>query len=296
MELEEYSAQQQAITAALVAFILRVFSPYRYASLSKVGWLSLLRFVYPQVEHARMQAAILGRKFYDAQRAQHTNEAGRHDSLLPSYKFAWFVEDMEPERAAMMKPGASESAVSRVGLRAAKVVENGGRRSVLRAVETDPFTVRWARVATGRETCAFCLALISRGPVYLSADTAGLDLDDTSATQLFQRSLGIGESARLAAKELDESMTEWHTGCDCKAVPVFDRTNWPGRDEWKRAESVWIKYSKLVDNDPELLNPQNGNQHTKGKRSWSRSEAIIAAMRRGIEQGDLDMRDYAAAA
>ena len=37
-----------------------------------------------------------------------------------------------------------------------------------------------------------------------------------------------------------DNIEEWHTGCDCIAVPVFDLQNWPGRDQAARALQLWI--------------------------------------------------------
>src|SRR5699024_4357875 len=91
----------------------------------------------------------------------------------------------------------------------------------------------WARVATGAETCAWCLMLVSRGPVYHEASTAGLDLPDEEAIE------AIGRGA-----DLSEFMDRWHPNCDCKVVPVFDENDWPGREAWKAAEEKWIDASR----------------------------------------------------
>lgn len=54
--------------------------------------------------------------------------------------------------------------------------------------------VRFARVPSGAETCAFCMMLSGRGFVYHSAKTAG-------------------------------EQSHYHRGCDCKIVPGFDEDN-----------------------------------------------------------------------
>ena len=58
-------------------------------------------------------------------------------------------------------------------------------------VRNDPLNPRFARVPTGEKTCDFCLMLASRGPVYLSEESAG-------------------------------AFTQFHAHCDCKVVPFFD--------------------------------------------------------------------------
>lgn len=55
----------------------------------------------------------------------------------------------------------------------------------------DPDRPRFARVPQGERTCDFCLMLASRGPVYLTAESAG-------------------------------AYTKFHVHCDCKVVPFWD--------------------------------------------------------------------------
>lgn len=52
-----------------------------------------------------------------------------------------------------------------------ELVKQPARSTMARSAQAND--VRWARVPTGAETCAFCLMLASRGFVYGSAETAG---------------------------------------------------------------------------------------------------------------------------
>jgi hypothetical protein len=287
MTAEEYAAAQAAISAAQVSVVLQLAAIFQPPMLSLVDWERFLDLLFPYVEDARRQSAELGRRFYDAQREQHGPDLPRHDVPIVGYRREWFSDAMEAARHEFSRPGASEHALARVALRAVREVENGGRRQILRAVDTDRVVQGWARVATGRETCAFCLMLISRGPVYRSAEGAGLDAVDVTAQELFER----GDDEALA-----ELMDDWHEGCDCRVVPVFDRASWPGRDAYQRAEDIWKTYSRMVDNDPKLWIPRNGNQRGPNDRTWSRSEAVMAAIRRAFYNGEIDMSDYAIAA
>lgn len=70
--------------------------------------------------------------------------------------------------------------------------------------------VGYARVMTGRETCAFCAMLASRGPVY-SEDTATRRKDGG----------------------------RYHDGCDCIAVLVVEGQPWPGQKEYERLQEQW---------------------------------------------------------
>lgn len=57
-------------------------------------------------------------------------------------------------------------------------------------VRNDPDRPRFARVPIGEKTCDFCLMLASRGPVYLTEESAG-------------------------------AFTKFHAHCDCKVVPFW---------------------------------------------------------------------------
>lgn len=92
----------------------------------------------------------------------------------------------------------------------------------------------WARVATGAETCGWCLMLVSRGPVFRSAKSAGASVNNRDAMQM------------VGAQEFNvaEHMNAWHPGCDCKIVPVFDLEDWNGMDQHKAAEEMWREVTR----------------------------------------------------
>ena len=57
--------------------------------------------------------------------------------------------------------------------------------------QLDPDQPRFARVPQGEKTCDFCLMLASRGPIYLTAESAG-------------------------------AFTKYHAHCDCKVIPFWN--------------------------------------------------------------------------
>lgn len=236
MNLQEYATRQGSITARLIALILQYAGFFRQPRLTSRDWEGLLDLLYPYVDDARRESAELGREFFDQQNTEHTGTFEPID--LAAYRREWFSEAMFPAREALSRIDAPESALAELALRAAKEVENGSRKTIIRAVKADPesrVVQGWARVATGRETCGFCMMLVSRGPVYSSAREAGLEADDTAAIDL----LDAGD-----AQALDELRTRWHPGCDCKVVPVFDRADWPGRSEFLEAKALWAEVTK----------------------------------------------------
>lgn len=285
MTVEEYAQAQAALSAEFVVQALQLATQFQSLSLNELDWLFFLQILFPIVQAFRRRSSELGRQFYDEERESHLPDKPRHDMFLGEYHQEWFIEDMFPAMEDFLELDASDDALSNVILRATKSVENGARTQVIRSVGSDPLNVRWARVATGRETCEFCLTMISRGPVYRSARKAGLNLDDVDAEELFQQGFNDTEAVKALMKR-------WHPGCDCLAVPVFDRNDWPGMKQFKKAQDLWIKYSKMVDNNPSMRTPQNGNQWGPNNRKWSRSEAVMAAIRRALYNGDINMRDY----
>ncbi|MGW3888898.1 VG15 protein [Micromonospora chokoriensis] len=77
-----------------------------------------------------------------------------------------------------------------------RLVLQPARQTIADSVDEDPADARWARVPSGRTTCAFCRLLASRGAVYHSEETAG----------------GLANG--------------YHGECDCVPTPV-----WPGEQE-----------------------------------------------------------------
>lgn len=297
MTPEEYAAAQYLITAGIATYVQRVATFFMVPSLGPREWLDFLRMIFPEVQKRYNQSAELGRRFYDAQRKQHHPELLRNERLLSELKFEWFVQNMTPAKKDMSRADSPPSAAAKAAMSAVREVEMAGRRQVLGAVKNDaePVLQGWARVATGRETCAFCLMLISRGVelnhkgnlAYRAAETSGINLDDVTAISAFNEAGGDPATfLKNLREDSKDNVEEWHTGCDCIAVPVFDLENWPGRDQAARALQLWIdagwEAKKLID---------SGESRTKNT-----GKETLNALRRRISGGDFSMSDYAAAA
>jgi hypothetical protein len=124
------------------------------------------------------------------------------------------------------------------------------RKPQLRSVKTTLDVRGWARVATGDETCAWCLMLVSRGPVYSSAATAGLskEYSDEEFVDLYNRYEQENYAKKLTDKgENGASMVDqWHAGCDCLIVPVFNKKTWFGNPAKDRALDLWKEATKAA--------------------------------------------------
>lgn len=284
MTPDEYAAQQAVISAAIARFAIQIGELFAMPALKVADWLRLLELLFPEIERRRTESADLARAFYDSQREAYHPDLPRNDRPLEGTEFREFVSNMEPVRQRLSREDSQQDAVAALALRAVREVENAGRQQIIHAVSNDPETqvVRgWARVATGRETCAWCLMLISRGPVYMGADRAGLDLDDTSAQQMI-----------AAGEDVSDYMEQWHAGCDCKVVPVFDRSDWFGKEAADRALELWNDATREA-----VRLEDKGLVHPSGKKKgqpFTRNELAINALRRRLEHGEIEMSEFAA--
>ncbi|QJD51807.1 capsid maturation protease [Mycobacterium phage VC3] len=292
------------ITAGVSVYVQRFASLFTGPALAIGEWLRLLQVLFPEIQRRYAEAAALGRDFYDSQRRLHHPELPRNERLRSELQWEWFVRNMEPARKGMSQADSPRAAVNKLTLAAVREVEMAGRRQIIGAVKNDfdlekfnetagrssdyrPQERRpvrgWARVATGRETCAWCLMLISRGPEYLSADSGGLHLDTETVVDLWNEA---GRDLAKFREETKEHTEEWHAGCDCLVVPVFDVENWPGKAAQERATQLWIDAGHEADR---LI--ASGEA-----RSKNTNKETLNALRRRLARGEFAMSDYALAA
>ncbi|AHB29711.1 capsid maturation protease [Mycobacterium phage Graduation] len=292
MSPEEYAAAQLLISAAVVRHVRNVAGFFAQPALTMFDWLRLLDLLFPEIQRRRTEASVLARRFYDSQRAQHHPDLPRNDRPLEGTTFEKFVENMDPARERMQQADTRGDALTHLTLRAVREVENAGRQQIIHAVENDPeprVLRGWARVATGRETCAWCLMLISRGPTYVRAETAGLDLDTEHALELFENN-----DQETYFADIGGEIKQWHTGCDCKVIPVFRNEDWFGKEAADRALDLWGDATKEA-----IALEDKGLVHKSGKNKgqpFTRNELAINALRRRLERGEISAQQYAALA
>ncbi|QBP30495.1 capsid maturation protease [Mycobacterium phage Charm] len=295
MNPEQYAAAQYAISAGLANYVSRFANLFKGPLLSPAEWLRLLQFLFPEVERRYNESAALARNFYDSQRERHHPALQRNERLTGELKFEWFVQNMEPARKKLSQADAPTAAVNNLALTVVREVEMAGRRQIIGAVKNDPETrilQGWARVATGRETCAWCLMLISRGAelnhkgnfAYSSAQSAmGINLDDETVIDLLDEA---GWDLEKFREDTKDDIEEWHTGCDCIAVPVFDVQNWPGMAAAKEAQRLWIAAGKEAS---ALIKSGDARTNNTNKET-------LNALRRSLSRGDISIPSYAFAA
>lgn len=134
-------------------------------------------------------ASSLAARFYDEQAAESGLELD--DAVTEvSYDAQWASDKMH-WAAGLLEKGNVDGFVNA----ATGVMANSMRRSLNETIMANAKRdkeagVRFARVPTGRETCAFCFMLATRGAVYHTRTSAG-------------------------------EMGQYHSHCDCKIVPGF---------------------------------------------------------------------------
>lgn len=259
MNLEQMEKEQRDNVRVTVSQSLTLLGAFKNRQVSLNLWQAILRLLWPVVKSASVRSGTLARDFYDSERSRVFPTAPRHDFFLAELSFEQFVEHMHDLYPSFRRKNTLDHEINRAGLRIAKEIESTARFTMRNAIETpDPWFeglddfeedddepderpsvvfedaddfeitqssqeeidrrraayfkknvgVAWARVATGLETCGWCLTLVSRGPVYHSKETAG-------------------------------GNWEFHDGCDCKVVPVFDLENWDGRERYLAAQEMW---------------------------------------------------------
>jgi hypothetical protein len=176
-------------------------------------------------------------------------------------------------------------------------------RPKLRSVQTANDVQGWARVATGDATCAWCLMLVSRGPVYHGAVTAGLsrDMSETAYVRMYN----TYDLATYGEKITEQGLfDEWHDGCDCIVVPVFNKKNWFGQDAEKRALNLWTDATKAAAKELEAnpdkkyysrLGPKRGSRRAQpGWYPTTLNREAQNQLRKKINAGEITSQEWAA--
>lgn len=128
-------------------------------------FLPLLAATYGEV------SATAAADFYDASRAD-SDARGRYTATLPALQARTPVRRNVKWATDPLFGGDMESAVGRMLAVTDEAALQEGRNTIMHNAQRDPARPRFARIPVG-ETCAWCLMLASRGPVYRSAESAG---------------------------------------------------------------------------------------------------------------------------
>lgn len=214
MDPDEYRNRSLTIAAATAAYVRSIFS-FLPAGVDLTTWRRFIATIYPEVMGGRLDTFNLATEFYDSQRPRN---APPIEHIERSYPPQRLEKALRPARARLVGLEEFEAEERRLAAEQAEAISaehtiNAGRQNVEDSVKNDRAALGWARVSSGAETCAFCTMLVSRGPVYKNQRTASFR----------------------------ENGEPYHPNCDCIAVPVFDRNDWPGRDTYIEAQRLWYE-------------------------------------------------------
>ena len=210
MDLNSYSRQTAALNRRTAANILTLLARVS-VPITPENIRLLVAALFPTVLRSRQAAQELAAQFF-----QTAGEASR--KVVKPLK-AYTEDDLyrgltDALRASSGRPVSDPVNQRKIVGTITKHVEDGGRREIMAlALDKNTEAVGWARYDPRPPSCAFCLTLISRGPVYNTAESAG-------------------------------GNDQWHPHCTCKVVPVFDRQSWPGRNQYLSAQRVYAAATK----------------------------------------------------
>lgn len=211
MRLTEYRRTQDTITRRVVAAAVATLRALAGRPLAPAQWRLLLDALFPMITQGRHTSHGLAVEFYTTQRATHLGQTDAKPPEIDPPAYDRPALDTLLTRTA--RPRLADPDTARVGITTtaaavARHVEQAGRDTLITATARDAVAVGWARVPTGERTCAFCWMLASRGLDYATEQSAG-------------------------------GKNDWHDGCNCSVVPVFDRDTWDGRDTFLTAQQRW---------------------------------------------------------
>jgi hypothetical protein len=238
VDLNQYASRKQSILSRLIDALAQMIRGNVNPNMTYSDWERFVALTYPPIKNTRDQATSLARDFYDDNRYAQTRVSDRHNIYKDNhYPQQWFSEAVNPTIVDLRKTGNADAAIVDFTNRVTKIVEDGARRTIIKGVETDDRQVirGFARFDPRPPTCAFCTMMISRGPVYSSAENAGIDLDDLSAEELWEE----GDTDAMNAM-----MNRWHPGCTCIAVPVYKRSGYPSEEQEKAALKLYNEARK----------------------------------------------------
>lgn len=175
----------------------------------------MVQAIFPMVLQSRRLAEDVARQYY-ASKAEL--------DVAPFHPTREYVPEMLAEGIRMQLPDSTPTR-KRVLVRndlgkiigvADKHVQDAARRQIMALVINEDDPIGWARIPTP-PSCAYCIVTASRGPVYNSAEDAGL---------------------------VNGNMDKFHNNCDCRVVPVFSLNSWDGRELTLEANRIYTAATK----------------------------------------------------
>lgn len=200
MDLQQYRSAQDLESRTLLQQLLLVLAALAGRPVTEQQVSTFALALYPVVSASRLRSFNLARALITSLNPKAPRVP------VPEYRPEFLAKTLGRYLVGTEDPNKAQRSIIQTAAAVVRHTEQAGREGMISMVQADDNALGWARVARGGHTCAFCLLLVSRGPVYKSEATGAF---------------------------------ESHPACDCIAVPVYDKGNWPGRQQWLAAERLY---------------------------------------------------------
>lgn len=192
-ELNEVSASRQELVAnAMGKVITELSDDAGYIPEERIADLrnAAIQIMEVACTDATEISAARSAEFYDAVR-QLSGVGGGYSSIVDSGRDPKATEEaIRGMVSSVVKTGKADAFLQKLLARVDYETKKASGVCMFRNGRRDKTDVKFARVPSGSETCAFCVMLASRGFVYKNEKTAGAN-------------------------------DHWHAHCDCRIVPSF---------------------------------------------------------------------------
>ncbi|KAA9155543.1 hypothetical protein FPZ12_029550 [Amycolatopsis acidicola] len=224
---EVYVAQLK-LTAALAAALTPTLWPLIGTQLTSSLITTLAKALLPDVQQSRAaQQQLATLSYREAKKAALPSESPIAAPPVREYT----ADDLQKglERVLSTETPLDENDIARAIRVADQHSRNAYRNQTVAFSLADEDVLGWARIDPEPPTCVFCTMLISRGPVYTTAETAG-------------------------------EQNHYHGGCTCVPALVFrsEKYTWPGRDKFLDAEALWKSSGGDFKKFRRIVNKRNG--------------------------------------
>ena len=228
--------------SAVAASTVRSYFQFLPVNVDDATWRRFIDLVYDAVMKGRLEVFNLTTAFYMDNRPTADDPPEFIERRYPPRRLE---RALAPPRARITGIDELLAEEARIAAEQAEAITAehvmaSGRQSVEDATTADKLALGWVRVPSGAETCAFCTMLASRGPVE----------KETRKGQTVIRGLYRTEQTAL----FGQGGEPYHPNCDCIAVPVYDRNNWPGREKYLEAQDLWDDVKEAGFTGREALN------------------------------------------
>lgn len=193
------------------------------------GWDALeystaLEEIWPTLveRYGEMTATIAADRF-ESITGMTASLSGLPDAEVVNARMRWGL-------SPMFGGAGSGAALARLAQITDELVKQPGRDTMIKSAANNE--IRYARVPSGKHTCAFCLMIASRGPVYVTGQSAGRVTGVSLGGRDYKRLRRIGDTVanreaisrgrKTRAGTKRPIGSKFHGECDCRIEPVAD--------------------------------------------------------------------------